>query len=259
MVENDYIAQIQEEGIVNVVMGAVGGTTDNADPNSVSPGTILMDALELSRQILSVNTVWMFIGACAILLALILVTNIKQIWVGLNKVGITILVAGALFLLPTILIWNQPADWLQGPATMQMAGKLVREIIIMTAPVCIIATAIGVVLLVTGIVTYCTVRAKYRKTMKAMSAPVAQPVAPVASPTIDEILSNLEPVEETPVEETPIEEAPIEEAPVEETPVEEAPVEEAPVEEAPVEEAHVEEAPVEEAPVEEPVAAEATE
>ena len=269
VVENDYIAQIQEEGIVNVVMGAVGGTTDNADPNSVSPGTILMDAMELSRQILSVNTVWMCIGICAVLLALILVTNIKQIWVGLNKAGITVLIAGALFLVPTMIIWNQPANWLDGPATLRMAGNLAREIMIMTAPACIIATAVGAVLLISGIVTYIVVRAKFRKVWKAMKNPAPVAAAPATAavtlapetiailaeePVAEAIVAEEPPVEEAPVEEVPVEEVPVEETPVEEAPVEEAPVEEAPVEEAPVEEAPVEEAPVEEAPVEEPVA-----
>ena len=280
VVENDYIAQIQEEGIVNVVMGAVGGNTSDPDDPSSAPANIFVDLLETSRQVLNKQTVWMCIGICAVLLALILVTNIKQIWVGLNKAGITVLIAGALFLVPTMIIWNQPANWLDGPATLRMAGNLAREIMIMTAPVCIIATAVGAVLLITGIVTYIVVRAKFRKVWKAMKnpAPAAKPVsavkytpaaqlaptavAPVAEPVVAAAQTPAAeevPVEETPAEEVPVEETCVEEAPVEEAPAEEAPAEEATavetcVEEAPAEETPVEEAPVEETPVEEPVA-----
>ena len=267
VVENDYIAQIQEEGIVNVVMGAVSGG-DASDPNAPgsAPTNILVDILETSRQLLSMKTVWMSIGICAVLLALILVTNIKQIWVGLNKAGITILIAGALFLVPTMIIWNQPADWLTGSATLRMAGNLAREIMIMTAPACIIATAVGAVLLITGIVTYIVVRAKFRKVWKAMKNPAPVAAAPAAAaitlapetiailaeePVAEALVAEEPPVEETPAEEAPAEEAPAEEAPVEEAPAEEAPAEEAPAEEAPVEEAPAEEAPVEEAPAEE--------
>lgn len=242
VVENNYIAKIQEEGIVNVVMGAVGSgnASDPNDPSS-APANLFAQLLETSRQMLSVKTVWMCIGTCAVLLALILVTNIKQIWVGLNKAGITVLLAGALFLVPTMIIWNQPANWLAGSATLRMAGNLVREIMIMTAPACIIATAVGAVLLITGIVTYIVVRANFRKVWKATnnSAPVAQPV-PVAgavTATLSEELIAEEPVAETtPVEEVPAEETPAEEVPAEEAPVEEVPAEEAPAEEAPVEE-----------------------
>ena len=265
--ENDYIAQIQEEGIVNVVMGAVGGNTSDPDDPSSAPANIFVDLLETSRQILNKQTVWMCIGICAVLLALILVTNIKQIWVGLNKAGITVLIAGALFLVPTMIIWNQPANWLDGPATLRMAGNLAREVMIMTAPVCIIATAVGAVLLISGIVTYIVVRAKFRKVWKAMKnpAPAAKPVSavkytPAAQLAPTAVAPVAEPVvaaAQTPAEEVPVEETCVEEAPVEEAPVEEAPVEETPVEEAPIEEAPVEEAPVEEAPVEEPVAEEA--
>ena len=260
VVESDYIAQIQEEGIVNVVANAVGGATNNDDPNSVSPGTIIVNALETVRQVFSKNTVLLCIGACLVLLALILVTNLKQIWVGLNKAGITVMVAGALFLVPTIIIGVSSTDWMDSLGSMRVAGVLAREIMLMTAPICFIATIAGLVLLVSGIVTYCIVRSKYRKAQMAMNSPVAQltPVVPVA-PTIEEILRSVEPIaEEVPAEEPAAEEI-VEEAPIEEAPVEEAPVEEAPVEEAPVEEAPAEEPAAEEAPVEEPTPEEVTE
>ena len=233
VVENDYIAQIQDEGIVNVIMDAVGGTTNDDDPNSVSPGTVIMETMETIRQVLSKNTVMICIGACLVLLALILVTNLKQIWVGLNKAGITVLVAGALFLIPTIIVGTASDDWMNGLGAMRVAGALTKEIMLMTAPVCIIATSVGLALLISGIVTYCIVRSKYRKALRAMEAPVAQPspVVPVA-PTIEEILRSVEPItEEAPAEEAAVEEAPAEEPVAEEDPAEEPVAEEVSAEE----------------------------
>ena len=236
--ENEVVQAIQKDGVTSVVQQMVdSGALDlpqeilpmpgNPGGSDSATGSSPMDLIKSIQSVVSTTTLLMAIGVCVVLIALLMVTNIKRIWIGINNTGISLTVAGFILMVPTSLLWFA-ADLLMellkeaGPV-----GKIILHVLKSTAPIHIGIFAGGIVLIIGG----CVLRTILKKKAKAAADAAA--------------------IEETTeAEETPVEEAPAEEVPAEEAPVEEAPVEEAPVEEAPVEEAPVEGAPGQEAPAE---------
>ena len=209
--ENDYLAQIQEEGIVNVVMGSTASKPDSSNPgdpqdpaNPESTGNSLQEALDLFRQIASMQTLLICIGICLLLIALLFVTNMKQVWVAMKDTGITLLLAGLFFLIPTVLIWTLPTSWMTELGELRVVGVLAREILIMTSPICIGVAGLAVLLIVSGIITKCVIRKKGATAVAvAKAAPVVVEVPVVEEPVVEE------PVVEKPVVAEPV----VEEAP----------------------------------------------
>ena len=180
--ENDYLTQIWEEGIVNVVLGSAGnkpgnstsGGTSGSHTDSESSGTSMQELLDLFRKVASLKTLLICIGICLLLIGLLLVINRKRIWAAMNSAGITLLLAGLLFLVPTVLVWTLPTTWTNSLGDLRIVGILTREILIMTSGVCIGVFALGVVLLAGGIVT------KYLIWKKAAVARIAIEPEPAA-------------------------------------------------------------------------------
>lgn len=218
--ENEVVQAIQKDGVTSVVQqmvdsgalelpqeilpmpGSPSGGSDSAT------GSSPMDLIKSIQSVVSTTTLLMAIGVCVVLIALLMVTNIKRIWIGINNTGISLTVAGSILMIPTSLLWFA-ADLLMellkeaGPV-----GKIILHVLKSTAPIHIGIFAGGIVLIIGG----CVLRTILKKKAKAAADAAA--------------------IEETTeAEETPVEEAPAEEAPVEEPPAEEAPVEETPVEE----------------------------
>ncbi len=220
--ENEYVARLEEEGIVNVLMNLDGSTSpdgaDNADKQ------MIQQALDTGRMVLSVTTVIICAVAVLLLIGLILLTNMKQIWVGLNKIGVTLMLAALPFIALTVAVWAIPAGWaamFDMPAITEIA---VNAVVNINSVICFGIFAAGLVLLIAGIVTYCIVRSKRKKAaqLAALEEAVIEE-APLPEVTF--------PAEETPAEEAPTEEAADEEDADEETSDDEAAVAQTPDEE----------------------------
>lgn len=223
--ENEYVERIEEEGIVNIILNPQGSSSGGADsdtdgmenPDSIDTQQI-QQAIETARMVLSAQTVLICVGAIVLLLVLILVVNMKQIWVGMNKAGITLMLAALPFVAVTVAVWAIPVGFSTQLGVPAMAEVLVREIVNINSVICIGVFAFGLALLIAGIVTYCIVRGK-RKKAAALAALEEAVITEAPLPEVEF------PAEEETSEETPAEEAPAEET-VEETTEEETEEEE---------------------------------
>lgn len=233
--ENEYVDRIQEEGITNIILNPNGSQSEDTPEADDTTGVVPQDKetnsmdvemiLDTARTVLSINTIFIFGGICLLLIALVLVTNIKQIWAGMNAVGITLMLAALPFVFTTVLVWTVPAGWAEQFGLIRMVEALVREIVNINATICIGVFALGLVLLVSGIVISCIVRKKRKQaaeTEKLSEDVFAAAPTTVEFPAVEEapVVEELPVPEELPaLEETPVEETPAtEETPVEETP-----------------------------------------
>lgn len=192
--ENEYVERIEEEGIVNIILNPQGSSSGGADsdtdgmenPDSIDTQQI-QNILDTGRMVLSFTTVLICAVAVLLLIGLILLTNMKQIWVGLNKIGITLMLAALPFIALTVAVWVMPAGWaaLFGlPAITEIA---VTTIVNINYIICFGVFAFGLALLIAGIVTYCIVRSKRKKaeTLAEIEDAVIEeaPLPQVAFPT----------------------------------------------------------------------------
>lgn len=244
--ENEVVQTIQKEGVTAVVQqmvesGAIdipmqflptpdhGDNTDGTGTTVVNP---MMEMIKTVQSIVSIKSLLTVVGVCVVLIALLMVTNIKRIWIGINNTGISLTIAGTILMIPTCLLWFA-ADLLTG--LLKEAGPvggIVLYILKSTAPIHIGVFAGGIVLIIAG----CVLRTILKKKAKAAA-----------------LAAEAEVIEEPPAEEEiPAEEA---ETPAEEPAAEEAAEAEIPAEEdAPAEEPVAEEPAAEEAPAQEPAA-----
>lgn len=229
------LQQIQEQGIAGILMesGAVAPDeeTDNTDIGDTWYGKLpgfgshiessnignnpVALALELVRFYTSDAILWLCIGVCAALIGLLFLCAWNKPYKAMVKSGITLFVASAGFLTPTLIAWLAPATWMGLFSFEPMVGSVSRFILMLTGGVCGTVAGLGVALIAGGIVVMVL--------MKKKKAALAAGVEEVAV------------VEEAPAEEAAAEEVPAEE--VEEIPAaEEVSAEEAPAEEQVTEE-----------------------
>ena len=224
--ENEIIEQIQEQGVANVIMGALNGKPQfspdhmegqgpsdegatgmpSLDPSN--PAGMIMEILNTVRSVTSSGTLLILIGICLVLMGLICLLNMRQIWVGIIDCGVTAILSSLLFALLSGYACLMPEAWLELLSVIPMVGPVSLLILQLTAPVAFSVFGLGIVLIIGG----CVIRGVVRKKRKAAEAAAAAALA--------------EPAEETPVEEVVADETPAEEAVTEEAPVEEAPAEE---------------------------------
>ena len=234
--ENEIVQTIQKEGVTKVVEDMVAsgaldlpmdilpmpdsGVGDSEGSGSPTANPV-MEILKTVQSIVSTTTLLMAVGVCVVLIALLLVTNIKRIWIGINNAGISLTIAGSILMIPTCLLWFAADLLIELLKEAGPVGSIVLYILKSTAPVHVGIFAGGIVLIIGG----CVLRTILKKRAKA--AALAAEAANIE-----------EPAEEAPVEEAaeePVAEAvPAEEEVPAEPVSEEAPAEEA-VEEAPAE------------------------
>ncbi len=194
--DNEYFARIQEEGIVDILFYPNGRPSDPMhNPDSVEAEQIMT----VVRNVLSVNTVYLLGGACLLLIILILLVNMKQIWVGMNKAGITLMSAALPSVILTVAVLAIPAGWSQQFGLFSIVEILIRQLVTMNAGICIGVFAVGLVLLIFGIVTKGIVRRSYEKAARtqAISNQVfAEAPVVVEFPTEEEAEEELVEVEE---------------------------------------------------------------
>jgi hypothetical protein len=219
--ENEYVERIEEEGIVNIIMNPQGSASGGADsdtdgmenPDSIDTQQI-QNILDTGRMVLSFTTVLICAVAVLLLIGLILLTNMKQIWVGLNKIGITLMLAALPFIALTVAVWVIPAGWAVLFGLSAITEIAVNAVVSINYLICFGVFAVGLALLIAGIVTYCIVRGKRKKA----AALAALEEAVITEAPLPEVAF---PAEETPAEEETPEEIPVEEETVEETTEEE--------------------------------------
>lgn len=215
--ENEIVQTIQKEGVTKVVEDMVASgaldlpmdmlpTPDSGDGDSSSS---VMDILKSVQSVVSVSALLMAVGVCVVLIALLLVTNIKRIWIGINNAGISLTIAGTILMIPTCLLWFA-ADLLT--ELLKDAGpvaNIILHVLKSTAPVHIGIFAGGIVLIIGG----CVLRTILKKRAKANAEAAAIEEAPeeaAVEEAAEEPVAEAAPAaEEAPAEET-AEEAPAE-------------------------------------------------
>ena len=228
--ENEVVKAIQEEGVTKVVEDMVSKgalnlplefmpsspDSGNSDSNSGTASNPVMDLIRSIQSVVSVSTLLMAIGVCVVLIALLLVTNIKRIWIGINNTGISLTISGSILMTLTCLQWFASDLLLELLKDAGPVAKIILHILKSTAPIHIGIFAGGIVLIVGG----CVLRTILKKKAKAAAEAAAIEEAVVAETETEEPAT----AEENPTEEEAAEEpeaAPVEEAVAEETPAEE--------------------------------------
>ncbi len=207
--DNEYVARLEEEGIVNVLMNPDGNSYPDGEENpNNADQQMLQQALDTGRQVLSATTVIACAVSILLLIALILLTNMKQIWVGMNKIGITLMLAALPFVALTVAVWVIPAGWAGLFALPAITEIAVNALVGINYIICFGVFALGLALLIAGIVTYCVVRSRRKKaqTLAQLEEAVmdAAPLPAVEFPVEEaaEEAAEKESEAETPVEET---------------------------------------------------------
>ena len=231
---SDLVRQIEKEGLSGIVeeldAQMAGMTGDVSDMLSQTlPGVsveipTISEMIDALRDWTSMNNLLTGIGICAVLIGLILLVNIKQLPKGLRRCGYPLLWAGIMFI-PCMVVYYTPELWEQKELA------LIRSVVLSTLPVNGIVFGLGVLFVITGIITGIVSSYKARKMV---------PVTVSAPPVVEQMSAVL--IEEMPAESQEVfaEEASVEEAPVEEEPVPDAPVVDEPVVDEPTQEAEVE-------------------
>lgn len=210
--DNEYVARIEEEGILNIIMNPE--SSDDAEGTGSTDTAKTQEILDLARKALSLQTLWLFIGAIAVLMVLILLVNIKQIWVGMRKIGITLMCAAVPFVILTVAIWVIPAGWSKTFHLPEIIEVVIREIVNLNYIICFGVFAFGLLMVIGSIIVYCIARSKYKKAQQQKKLE-EQLLNEVPMPEVKFVMD-----EETVAEEIPEEEAE-EESDTEEIPVEE--------------------------------------
>lgn len=162
--------------------GEGGSSTSNPipekKPNAISnTAANIKNTVSLVRSVSSTgNLVWGIV-ICVVVLAAIILINIRQLSKGLRRCGYPLIFAGALLLLPTILLNTvsdlgaTAADLLSMDAsTITPIVKLIQKVLTMFVPASASVLALGVVLVISGTVTGIVLRKKRRA---AVTVPVS--------------------------------------------------------------------------------------
>ena len=227
------IKQIQEEGIASVIFGSGVAPDEETDaPTDIRdtwygslPGfgdyieadgasNIMNNPIALYLEIVRFYTsdavLWMCIGACAVLIGLLFLCAWNKPHKAMIKSGITLLIAGGIFLTPTLIAWLAPATWMETFSFEPMIGSVSRFILMLTGGVCGTVTGLGIAMIAGGIV----VKVLMRKKAAALAA-ANEYVAVIEEAPAEETAEEV--AEEVAAEDAPAEDAPAEETATEET------------------------------------------
>ena len=177
--ENEYFEQIQEDGIAGVILGDLSSGNENIGNGDIgnegsgnenignegssplpSPGTNPLSQvtaiLDTARSATSAATLLTLVGICVVIIALLCLMYLKQLYIPMRKVGITLLFASLPLLIPTALVLSDPSLLMSlfsgADATGVLVGKICREILSVTAPLSITVAAVSFALIVGSIV-----------------------------------------------------------------------------------------------------------
>ena len=245
--ENEYVDRLENEGILNVIMNpeSTGSSEGMNNPNSVDAQQIV----DIARKALATQTIWLFIAAIIILIGLILLTNMKQIWVGMRKIGITLMCAAVPYVILTVAVWAVPAGWSKTFQLPEIIEIVVREIFNLNYMICFGVFAFGLIMVIGGIIVYCIARRKYKKAQEQKKLE-EKLLNEIPMPEVNFVVEDEAAEEEAESEEAPAEEEDTDEEASEEE-IEEEEADEAASEEEPAEEETEEETSEEESTEEE--------
>ena len=130
----------------------------------------LAEVLMLVRKLTSTTTLAVCIGTCLLLCALLFLTNWGRPNAALCCCGIPVLLAGILYLIPTLVAYAAPSLFLQ----LGLAGSAIRQALVLVGYVSIGVTALGILLIVAGCVLGSILKKK--RAAKAAAAVVEAPV-----------------------------------------------------------------------------------
>lgn len=163
IVENEVVAQIQEEGISKVLLNSLAGDANLApDGTPINPGnsnssvsevTELAQTLESIRSALSTSTMLTCFGAALLWMALLVLLNRKWIWYPLRRIGVTLILSSLPLLIPSIMVTNTNGMVYAMLQAVPMVGPAISLITAMTMPVCVGVAVGGVAFIVAAIVT----------------------------------------------------------------------------------------------------------
>ncbi len=136
--------------------------------------------LTLLQRLQTITTPATLIGAiavCVVLMGLLIVTNLKRIWLGIIDSGITLLVAGTFLTVPTVLVFTAEDSLRALLNSLAIEGLPVGAIVIfllkLTAPIHIGILVGGLLILAGGITTWVLLR---KKALAAAGIPAEIPV-----------------------------------------------------------------------------------
>ena len=154
----------------------------------------MAEVLMLVRKLTSTTTLAICIGTCLVLCGLLFLTNWGRPNAALCCCGIPVLLAGIVYLIPTLVAYVAPSLFLQ----LGLAGSAIRQVLVLVGYVSLGVTALGIVLIVAGCVLGSILKKK--RAAKAAAAVVEAPVVVEAPAAVAEEAPVEAVAEETPAE-----------------------------------------------------------
>lgn len=166
---NDYITQIQERGVAQVLISAMtGGSGGSITGGNTQSGTELAQTitslLETFRAYTSAGALIACIAVAVVCAAVIVVLNLKWIWRALRCIGTPLLLASLPMALVSGCVLLMAGFWDGIFAGISASvGAAVTTVIRLTAPVALGAFGTGIALLIAALALRLTVGSKRKK------------------------------------------------------------------------------------------------
>lgn len=166
---NDYITQIQERGVAQVLICAMtGGSDGSITGGNTQSGTELAQTitslLETFRAYTSAGALIACIAVAVVCAAVIVVLNLKWIWRALRCIGTPLLLASLPMALVSGCVLLMAGFWDGIFAGISASvGAAVTTVIRLTAPVALGAFGTGIALLIAALALRLTVGSKRKK------------------------------------------------------------------------------------------------
>ena len=208
--ENEIIQKVEAEGLAGFMeltqkpLPGLDAETEGVGQDSL--GSIIAGATAAIRALSATSTLVWCILICLVLMAAIMLINIRQLSKGLRRSGYPLIAVGVL-IVPCLLAYWAPNLWTVIPGL-----TVVQQILKMLTPVYAVILALGLGLVIAGIVVGVVLRRKRKAAEKALPVPAEDEAA---EPTIDALpadapaLDAAEASEEEPAAEIAEEAAPI--------------------------------------------------
>ena len=154
-------------GSRHIVAGAAFLPVANIAANPIA------HALEIVRMVTSPTTLLLSIGICVALVVLLFLCAWNRPYNAMLESGITFLLTGTIFLVPTLIAWLMPGAWMTLFSFLPLVGTLTREVLLLTGGICGGVAGLGLALIIGS----CILRHFMKKKRAAKAAPVVIPQA----------------------------------------------------------------------------------
>lgn len=200
----DEIEKTEEMSSADVLSGIMDGSV------KVNFGTIM----KLFRDLVSLQTLLICIGFCAVLIGLVFLCRWKRYYRAMIDIGITFTVTGAICMVPAVFYWVGKDMLLSLLKDVKISTALLDSLINQTYPISLGVLIGGVVLLVAGIVLACVHKSRVKARLQAAEAKILEVAARTeameeemkkveqTSVSVEEIVEEFTQSEETSIQET---------------------------------------------------------